>query len=51
MFKEVKTLMRNVTHKLNVICAEMGKILTETDKILDRWNKYCRALDKAEFLI
>ena len=44
MYKEIRTLIKKFTPKLNVIKDENGETLTENDDILARWKEHCEGL-------
>ena len=44
MYKEIRTLIKNFTPKLNVIKEAKGETLTESDDILARWKEHCEGL-------
>ena len=41
MYKEIRTLIKNFTPKLNVIKYTKDETLTENDDILARWKEHC----------
>ena len=44
MYKEIRTLIKKFTLKLNVIKDANGETLTENDDILARWKEHCEGL-------
>ena len=44
MYKEIRTLIKKFTPKLNVIKDANGETLTENDDILARWKEHCEGL-------
>ena len=44
MYKEIRTLIKKFTPKLNVIKDAKCEILTENDDILARWKEHCEGL-------
>ena len=44
MYKEIESLTKTFQPRLGVIKDENGETLTETEKITDRWKRYCEEI-------
>ena len=44
MYKEIESLTKTFQPRLGVIKDENGETLTETEKITDRWKRYCEEM-------
>ena len=44
MYEEIKSLTKTFQPRLGVIKDENGNTLTESEKIIDRWQRYCEGM-------